>query len=350
MKSIEEIYQEMLAAFADHAGMAPTGTGELALRLYAAAAQIHSLWLQAEWTRRQCFPQTADGEYLDYHAQMRALERRTATVAEGTLCFSVDSQADRDLTIPAGTVCLTMGLVRFETTEEATLAAGGFSVDVPAKAVEPGAAGNVEAGAVVTMLVAPVGVARVTNTAAFTGGADDENDESLRERILESYKRLPNGANAAFYEQGALTFEQVAAATVIPRSRGIGTVDVIVATHAGMPDEDLLEELKDYFESRREIAVKVDVLAPEENTVNVSAAVKAAEGYDRDAVIAAVKETLRGYFGGRLLSQGVLRARLGALIYAVEGVENYVLNTPETDVPAEQKKLPVLGELAVSAL
>ena len=350
MKSIEEIYQEMLAVFADHAGMAPAGTGELALRLYAAAAQVHSLWLQTEWTRRQCFPQTADGEYLDYHAQMRALERRAATKAEGTLCFSVDSPPEQDLAIPVGTVCLTIGLVRFETTEEACLKAGELSVDVPARAVEPGSAGNVEAGTVVTMLVAPVGVARCTNPEAFAGGADDEDDESLRARILESYKRLPNGANAAFYEQGALTFDQVAAATVIPRARGIGTVDVIVATYAGMPDKDLLEEMKAYYDLRREIAVNVDVLAPEKKTVNVSAAVRAAEGYDQGAVIANVEKALRGYFDGRLLSQGVLRAQLGALIYAVEGVENYVLNEPEADVPAEQKKLPVLGALEVSAL
>lgn len=350
MKSIDEIYQEMLAVFADHAGMAPSGTGELALRLYAAAAQIHSLWLQAEWTKRQCFPQTADGEYLDYHAQMRALERRTATAAEGTLCFSVDSPLEQDLTIPAGTVCMTAGLVRFETTEEVTLTAGKLSVEAAARAMEPGQAGNVAADTVTAMPVAPVGIARVTNPAAFAGGANDEDDEGLRQRILESYKRLPNGANAAFYEQGALSFDQVAAATVIPRSKGIGTVDVIVAAHAGMPDEVLLKQLKDYFESRREIAVDVDVLAPEEEKVNVSTSVKAAEGYDREEVFAAVKKTLEDFFNGQLLGRDVLRARLGALIYAVEGVENYVLNTPETDVPAEKKTLPVLGTVEVKAL
>lgn len=69
--------------------------------------------------------------------------------------------------------------------------------------------------------------------------------------------RLPNGANAAFYEQGALSFDQVAAASVLPRSRGRGTVDVVAATLEGMPDEELLGQLTDYFQQRREIAVDV---------------------------------------------------------------------------------------------
>ena len=43
-------------------------TADLAVRLYAAAAQIQTLYAYSDWAVNQSFPQTATGEYLDYHA------------------------------------------------------------------------------------------------------------------------------------------------------------------------------------------------------------------------------------------------------------------------------------------
>ena len=101
---------------------------------------------------------------------------------------------------------MTAAQVRFETTEAGVLKAGQTSAQVRARAVEPGAAGNAAAGTVRAMAVAPVGVSRCTNPEAFSGGLDAEGDESLRERVLETFRRMPNGANAAFYQQEALSF------------------------------------------------------------------------------------------------------------------------------------------------
>ena len=262
MKSVEEIYNEMMAAYAQATGTEAAASGDMAVRMYAMAAQVFALYVQCEWVERQCFPQTAEGTCLDMHAQLRGLERRAATAAEGVLRFTVDTAADQDREIPSGTVCMTAGLVRFETVEDGVLQAGTTQADVRARALEPGSAGNVAAGTILTMAVAPVGVSRCTNPEAFSGGTDQENDETLRARVLETYRRMPNGANAAFYQQGALSFEEVAAATVIPRPRGVGTVDVVVATASGAPGAELLEELTAYFEARREIAVEVQVRAP----------------------------------------------------------------------------------------
>ena len=73
--------------------------------------------MQADWVGRQCFPQTAQGDYLDKHAQLRGLERRAATAAVGVLSFETDHPPEADLSIPEGTVCMTAAQVRFETTE-----------------------------------------------------------------------------------------------------------------------------------------------------------------------------------------------------------------------------------------
>ena len=347
---MDELYNELMAAFAEATGMEAAGSGDLAARMYAVAAQLWGLYVQCDWVNRQCFPQTAQGEYLDLHAQLRGVERREATAAEGVLRFTVDAAGAADREIAAGTVCMTTGLTRFETIEAGTLEAGETSVDIRARALEAGSAGNVAAGTILQMAVAPVGVSRCTNPAAFTGGTDREDDETLRARVLETYRRLPNGANAAFYQQGALSFDEVAAAAVIPRPRGVGSVDVVVSTAAGAPSAELLEELEDYFEARREIAVDVQVRAPEMETVDVTVQVAAEEGQDAQAVQDAVEAALRGWFDGRRLGQSVLRAALGELVFHVEGVVNYALTAPAADVAVEVDVLPRLGTLAVEAM
>lgn len=347
---MDEIYQEMLACVQESAGMEVREGCDLSVRLYAVAAQVYGLYVQADWVVRQCFPQLAQGEYLDHHAQLRGLERKAATNAQGTIRFFVTAAADTDRTIPAGTVCMTAGLLRFETTQDGVLAAGTLQVDVPARAVEAGAAGNVAAGSIVSMAVAPVGVAGCGNPKAFAGGADAEEDEALRERVLDTFKRLPNGANAAFYEQGALSFDEVAAAVVLPRARGQGTVDVVVATLLGVPDQDLLDELEEYFQSRREIAVDVEVKAPETVPVAVAVEVAAAPGQDEDAVLERVEQALEGWFTGKRLGENVLLAKLGSVIFGCEGVENYSITSPAADVTITSGQLPVLASLSVEAM
>ena len=215
MKTVDEIYGELAAAFAGATGQTAGQDGDLAVRLYAVAAQVYALYVQADWTARQCFPQTAAGEYLDQHAFLRGLERKEAAQAVGVIRFHVDQAGGTDLTIPAGTVCMTAGLVRFETTEAAVLRAGSLYVDVPARAVEAGAAGNAAAGTILTM---------------------------------------------------------------------------------------------------------------------------------------AVEQALRSWFNGGLLGQDVLRAKLGAVVFGVEGVENYDLTAPAEDVAVKQDELPKLGSLSVTEM
>ena len=46
----------------------------------------------------------------------------------------------------------------------------------------------------------------------------------------------------------------------------------------------------------------------------------------------------------------MLRARLGAVIFGVEGVANYDLTAPAADVAVEQDELPKLGSLNVTEM
>lgn len=347
MRSLEEIYQAMRADFSARTGMEAEEGCDLAARLYAAAAQVYALYVQGEWVTRQAFPQTAEGEYLDRHARLRGIHRKQAVEAVGRLRFWAGDAAQEARTIPAGTVCMTTGLVRFETTEDGVLPAGELSVLIPARALAAGTAGNAAAGTVTVMAVAPAGIARCSNPEPFSGGVDAEGDEALRERVLDTFLRLPNGVNAAFYQREALAFDQVAAAAVIPRPRGIGTVDIVAATQAGVPEEALLKELQEYFQSRREIAVEVRVRGPVLQEIDVALSVTAEAGRDRAAVQAAVEQTVRAWFNGERLGRDVLRAQLGDLVFHCGGVANYQITAPAADVAVGADVLPRLGTLSV---
>ena len=349
MKTVDEIYGELLASFGKRTGLEPREGCDLSARMYALAAQVCALYVQADWVLRQAFPQTAEGDYLDAHAQLRGLARKRATAAQGMVRFTAGEKADAPREIPKGTVCMTAGLVRFETERAGVLEAGALTADVPVRALEAGEAGNVSAGAISSMAVAPMGIASCTNPQPCGGGSDGEGDEVLRERVLGTFKRLPNGANAAFYEQGALSFDQVAAAAVIARPRGVGSVDIVPATMSGLPDKELLDQLQAYFEERREIAVDLKVRAPRTAVVNITVQVEAREGWDRAEVLSRVERAVREWFTGRLLGQDILRAKLGSLIYDCDGVENYAISAPAADLRVDSDVLPMLGTLRVEA-
>ena len=347
MITLEEIYQGLASEFQAQTGQTAGGSSELAVRFYAVAAQIYSLYVQADWTRRQCFPQTALGEDLDKHAKLRSVTRRRATPGVGTVRFYVDEGRDTDVTVPAGTVCMTAAGVRFTTDREGLIPAGELWCEVPVTAAEAGASGNVGQGTIVYMALPPAGIAACANPEALSNGQDEESDEALRERVLATYQRLANGANNAFYQQTALSFDGVAAAVVIPRSRGVGTVDVVPAARGGAPDQALLDALQDHFDRVREIACDVTVVPPTVETVDLSVRLWAREGRTYEETAAAVRDRLEGWFNGERLGQPLPRAQLISLIYGVAGVANCQLTEPAEDLALGGVILPVLGTLTI---
>ena len=184
MVTLEEIYQGLAAEFQAQTGKSAGSSSELAVRFYAVAAQIYSLYVQGEWTRRQCFPQTAQGEDLDKHAGLRGVTRRQAAKATGAVRFYVNGQQEVAIEVPEGTVCMTAAGVRFLTTQAVVVEAGKLYAEAPVAADEAGAAGNVGANAIVFMALPPVRIVACANPEPLVNGMDEEGDEELRARVL----------------------------------------------------------------------------------------------------------------------------------------------------------------------
>lgn len=348
MKNAEKLYQELMETFQSRTGLSAGGSGDLAVRFYALAAQLAGLYAQADWVERQCFPQTATGERLDLHAQMRGISRRQPVKAAGIVRFFAGADREERSVIPMGTVCMTADGRRYVTTMIGVIADEATRLDLPVEAVEAGADGNVKAGQIIYLALPPAGITGCINPEDLTNGEDAEEDDALRERIIASYHRLANGANAAFYEQEALSFDGVAAVKVLPRSRGVGTVDVVVSAAGGMPDETLLSTLQAHFSKVREIAVDVVVSAPTRRDVTVSIALTVENGRSFSVISRGVRDRVEAWFNGSLLGCAVPQARLTALVFGVEGVANCAVTIDGGDVPADTVTLPCLGQLIIT--
>jgi len=154
----------------------------------------------------------ASGVELTKKAREQGVQRQAPVAATGVARFQRDSAASRDYVIPSGTVVSTGGedAVTFETTETATIETNTKFAEANIKCTETGTVGNVGTGTVQFLTSGSVsGVDSVTNPQPVgdtsytlsdgetvqTTGQPREDDESLRERALES--RTVGGAGTA---------------------------------------------------------------------------------------------------------------------------------------------------------
>lgn len=347
MKTAEVIYKEMKAVFESESGYAVEDGCDMAVRMYAAAAQTEALYIYADWVLRQCFPQSAQGQYLDGHGIARSIARKEGEKAVGELVFFVNSPAANDIYVPSGTVCMTADGVSFETLESGIIAEGEKVCAVSAKALEVGKCGNAKPRTVNFMTNAPSGVEGCTNNSAFTGGEDKESDEALRKRILETYKLLSNGANASWYKKKAMETEGVASAYVISCARGTGTVDVIITSEGGVPSESLIAAVQSAIDKEKELCVDVLVYGPATVNLSIEAQVKVKAGYNAATVTENVKKELTDMFGGGILGRKVYCAEICDRIYHVDGVESYRLISPDYDYAASENVLLCAGNINI---
>lgn len=324
-----EILKEMEDKYEELSGFCPGDGSDAGIRLRVLAGELHNLWTQMEWLERQIFPDTATGQWLEKLAEQKGLQRKAGARASGTLTFLRESPLWYDITIPKGTRCAVSreSGVSYETLEEVVLPSGSLSVDAAAQAMSIGVEGNSPADTITVMLTPPAGISSVTNGTAFTGGVEEEDDESLRERLLEAYHRPSNGVNSGFYEQEALKHDQVYSVSVVPRARGNGTVDIYISTLQGDPSTQLLEELQEEFNLQKEINVDIQVKAPERVEVEIVAYVKTVEGYDRNAVVKECKERIQECFSKKKIGENLYLAQIGDVIFHTPGVENYLFET-----------------------
>lgn len=342
-QTYEQILERMNSKFSELAGFSPDSASDIGIRLKVLAGEIFSAYTNIDWLEKQMFPQTASGEQLELHAIQRGIKRRPAEKAQGKIKFCRYNPAALDLRIPAGTVCSTPGVdgIRFVTTTEDFLPGGETQVYVSAQAEKGGEASNTAANTITVMINPPPGITFVGNDLPFIGGTDGESDESLRDRLIDSYKNASNGTNSAFYHDFVSKYEEIDSVSVIPREQGVGSVSIYVSSKSNSPSEELMEQIREDISGVKEINVDVILAPPEFVRVDVNVQVMVKDGYSFEDVQASCLHALMQYFDALEIGEPYLLAAVGDVLFHTDGVQNYKFKSGALDkyMTASQKAI-----------
>ena len=340
METYEAIYERMKERYEQECGAEFDSASDIAIRLRVLAGEIYNMQTSVEWLRRQLFPSTAAGTFLDRFAEQRGLARREAVKAHGNLRFSIGQARATPVTIPRGTTVNTNdeNPVVVCTTEDAVIEAGRTWTVAPAEAEEAGYCGNIRSHSARVPVNVPAAVTSVTNTIAFHGGADSESDTSLRARILDSYVNRPNGMNAAYYIALAMSVDGIAKAGVVPRRRGAGTVDVFVAGHSGTVSSEKLAEVQALMNAERELNVDVQVGHAYSLAYDMHVAVTPKEGYTAEEVVALCTAAFEEYLAGIPMGSMLYLSMLGKYLLDTGCIVNYQMDAAMVDMPVPASK------------
>lgn len=268
----------------------------------AKAMLAHLALLYLDWLARQLLPDTAETEWLARHGRIwlrnadGSRGKKAATYAAGTVTMT----GTAGTVVPLATPLRSAAAIAYETTAETTLGEG--ATNVPVVALDPGAAGNLDAGEILALTEVVSGADSKAVVVTLGGGADEESDDDLRERVLFRIQEPPMGGSANDYVRWAKAVPGVTRAWASPNEMGPGTMvvrfmmDVLRAGNDGFPLAGDVAAVEAYLDSVRPVTVKDHwVCAPIPQAYDVAVAgLVTDDAATRASVIAAVKAMERG--------------------------------------------------------
>lgn len=345
----ETIYERMKAKYEELSGAEFDQASDIAIRLRVLAGEIFNAQSHLEWLRRQMFPSTATGEYLDYIAQQRGLSRRPAAKATGYLVFSVTESPAEPVFIPAGTVVATAEAspIRIYTTEDAELRSDYQYVSVPAEAEEAGFRGNIPGGLATVPVNVPPEIDVVYNSSPFHGGFDEEADETLRGRIKDSYLCAPNAMNAAYYIQLAMSVDGVEKAGVVPYARGAGTFNIYVCGNDGEVEQEIIDRVDALIQSRREVDADVQVRNAIALPYDLYVTVEPMAGYTQQEITEIITAAFEEYLSALPAGGKIYLSSLGKYLLETGCIETYRFDTMMYNAQASGSQYFTDGEINI---
>lgn len=242
------------------------------LIMYACAVQIYQAMQYADYAGKMSFLKYSRDDYLDNLAALRGVARIESAAASTVLQFSIAGAMESVVAIPAGTRVTNGNDIYFATNEYVEIPAGELTVTVPATCTTTGTDGNGFAPGEFNVLVNTLPyITAVTNTVTTYGGADVEDDESLKDRIYKAPSTYSTTGSAAAYEYHTKSIDS-SITDVVVTSLMPGTVDIYFVCEQGKcPEQSLIEEVKNYLmdSNIRPLTDNVTVQAPATQEYNV---------------------------------------------------------------------------------
>jgi len=329
-----------------------------------------------DWVSLQANPFTATDEFLEAWAALKNVFREAATQAGLAVPGQVTFPGSNGTSLPIGTPLVRGDGVGFTTTSAGVWSGSSVTVNAVANA-DPtgltGAFGNCAVGTVMTLGTAIAGITSTGSvTTAFTGGADVEQDESLRSRMLQAYQNVPQGGAQKDYVTWALQVNGVTRAWCNPNGFGAGTIvvypmlDVTEAANNGFPQGvsgvatletrgtptatgDQLN-VANWIYPLRPATALVYVYAPSQQVVNFSITGTGSFSAATKALIASAIAGIFVLYGSPLSTvagqNGVIdMSYINSAIAAISGTQGFVVTVPNGNIVGTTGQLPVLGTI-----
>jgi len=320
---------------------------------------------------RETYIKTAQGEFLDYRAVEHGTNRYAATFTEVKARFNDDNGkpinvevGDRFASIAESPIFYTVIKSNGDGTAEMQAEEAGTSANSYLGQILPVTPNDNLAWAEITEITIPA--------------RDEENDEHLRARLLNTNSWVAYGGNVADYLNMTSKINDVGATQVYPTWDGPGTVKLVILNNDMMPaSSTLVKKVKEEIDPEESttqgyglapIDHRVTVVAPETFEVNIAVNVTVADSANIDTIKANIKTSLEEFFKslrrdwsvidsvtGRGYKLIVYRSKILSRVMTLEGVANATmpqLNGKDEDLQLmfnnTTSQLPVLGEVTVN--
>lgn len=308
----------------------------------ALSGAAFGLYGYIDWVAKQILPDTADESTLERQALLRLeTPRIPATAATGSASF----QAAAGAVLDANQILQASDGRQYRIAAAVTTTAGSNVATL--EAVQGGTLGNADAGLLLTLVQPVVGVAETFTVLApgVTGGTNRESLESLRSRVIRSYKVIPHGGDADDYVTWALECAGVTRAWTVKNYMGPGTVGVFFVRDGDaviIPDANEIAVVQTYLQTKAPVTAEVYALAPVLKAVNYVIHLTPDTTAVRQAVTAQLADlhAREAGLGSTLLISHIREAVSGA-----QGETDNVVVAPTADVNANANQLLTVGNI-----
>jgi uncharacterized phage protein gp47/JayE len=281
--------------------------------------------------------------YLERWAAVWNIFRKPAAPAAGEVVFTGTDGA----LIPADTIVQNQTTqVRYAVQADCVIADGGAALRVVA--LTSGKITNMAEGGQLSLLAPIAGVrsAGAVGAGGLSGGADEEDDASLRARLLDRLRQPPRGGSKHDWETWAKEVPGVTRAWCYPLGDGIGTVSLTFVCD-GLPDilptMEMVERVRAHIEPLRPASVReFTVFAPEVFPLDLRLSVSPDTQAVRDAVLAEIRDVFaqEGHPGGV-----ILRSHLTEAVSIAAGEHDHILWEPSGNISVPAGFFPFVGNV-----
>lgn len=351
MQTFETIKARMVEKWVSITGIQPQNAQDIGIRINLFAGELEKMHQLLDEMKQQCNVQNATQQFLEDHAYNRGMIRKKSTHSQGVLRFIRNEPAQQDSVIPKGILCSNQGYdnLTFITTQEVTIPKEETQIEIPAISEKNGKETNVLTNRITNMITPILGFVSVTNPAPFFGGCDEETDDQLRKRILQSYQTNPNGVNLGYYQNLVNSIDGVSSASVIAGKRGYASLDVIITSNNGILNS-VISQVEQVLNHRKEIGMDILVKPATMLPLSINLAISVLPDQNFIEIQTRCEQRLSHYFDTIGIGERVNLANIYAQIMNCTGVINCSITHPTTDCIPTSTQILQLTALQITQL